>query len=184
MSENYNPARILQDIQKARYKKVVIPIALILLSLFLQQYIVQAKYLSALGLLLYFYISFVVYRISRNVPPDTDREVLLSPIFGTVQSVDEKKITIKKSQFNYADFRLGISREKFQVEAIGKLTILDEESNIPGRLIGFMPGKGSLICTLPDGFEFDVELGAKLIAGETVLAIMAEENMVKEDEEQ
>lgn len=184
MAENYNPARILQDIQKAKYKKVVIPIALILISLFLQQYIVQAKYLSVVGLLLYFYISFVVYRISRNIPPETDREVLLSPIFGIVQSIDKNRITIKKSNFDHADFRLGISREKFHMECSGNLKILDTLSNLPGRLIGMMPGKGSLTCTLPEGFEFEVVSGTRLLAGETILAIRAEEDMVKEDEEQ
>ncbi len=184
MKENYNPARVLQDIQKAKYKKVVIPIALVLISLFLQQYIVQAKYLSVVGLLLYFYISFVVYRISRNVPPETNREVMFSPIFGIVQSIDKNKITIKKSNFDHADFRLGISREKFEIDCSVNLTILDKVSDVPGRLIGMMPGKGSLTCTLPEGFEFEVAIGTRLLAGETILAIMTEEDMVKEDEEQ
>ena len=186
MKENYNPARILQDIQMIKYKKVIIPIALIIISLFLQKYVDQAKYLSAVGLVLYFYISFVVYRISRNIPPETDREVFLSPIFGTVQSVNDNKVTIAKSQFSLADFRLGISREKFEIECSGKLTILDKVSDIPGRLIGLFPGKGTLVCTIPEGFEFDVFPGTRLLAGETILAMgpaIAKIEVEKENEE-
>lgn len=184
MREKYNPTRILQDIQKEKYKKAVLPIALIFLSLYLQNYYLEAKYLAGIGLLLYFYTSFILYRISKNMPPEVDREVMFSPIYGTVQAIEDNKVIIKKSQFDPADFRLGITRKKFDYEFNGKLTILDKDIDIPGRLIGFMPGKGSLTCTLPKGFEFEVVPGTRVLAGETILAIAPEAETVKEDEEQ
>ncbi len=173
MREKYNPTRVLQAVQKQKYKQGLVGIALVLLGLFLQDYIIYAKYVSLAGLLQFFFVS-MLYRISKNRPPELSDEVILSPIDGIVKDIRQDKIVIKKSFYDHADFRLATNRDKFNFEFQGKLSLVDKVSDIQGRLIGFMPGSGTVTCTIPVGYEVEVITGTKLMAGESVLATKTE----------
>jgi hypothetical protein len=171
--EKYNPVEILLKIQKLKYNEAIVPILLILSGFvinFIKPYSF-VKYLSLLGFFLYLFIT-LKYHVKKNIPPVEDN-IVLSPVYGLVKKADIETnlLVIKKGFLSPADYRCNSNDEKVEIQVKeGKLTILAEDSCLPGKLIGILPLTALLICKFPQDYLITISPGQKLISGETILA--------------
>lgn len=172
--EKYNPTDYLIKIQKIKYSEAIIPILLVFFS-FAINFIKPdsfVKYLSLLGLLGFFFISFK-YRIRKNIPPQ-EPDVVLSPVYGIINDLDISTNTfkIRKGIFTPADYRYPGETEKVEFKLTkGNRTLFETTSHLAGKLIGILPLAAEISCKLPEELEIKVKAGQKVIAGETILAV-------------
>ena len=170
MSE-YTPIEYLTKIQKLKYKAAIFPILLVIISFGLNMIFEfdQAKYLSVIGLIWYIFI-IIQFRVRRNYPPESETEIVLSPIYGKVTKIEGNSITIKKGLFHAADIRH--SGQNIEVIIKSKqVNYFEEQPSLAGRLIGVISSSGICICGIPEGWKIELNVGDKVAAGETILAV-------------
>jgi len=103
---DHTPLEYLTKIQKLKYKAAFYPILLVVLS-FVFNLIFKLdhlKYFAIIGLIWHI-ITIIKFKVSRNVPPESETEILLSPIYGKINKISKNSITIKKNLFQAADIR-------------------------------------------------------------------------------
>jgi hypothetical protein len=148
-----------------------------------------------LALIYYFYVS-ARYRTGK-VMPESDVKSFLSPICGKVTEIREdgfaSLIFIERTAFTPADLRSahiddirapqGTGEDpSFASETIGTQwwiptppgVIVESRPNLPGMLIGLVPGNAVCRCRIPNSMTITVTTGEKVIAGENVLARIPE----------
>ena len=168
---NYTPVEYLAKIQKLKYKAAVFPILLVIISFGTNLLfdIDQAKYLSVIGLIWYIFI-IIQFRITRNYPPESETEIILSPIYGKVTKIEGGSITIKKGSFQSADFRY--TGQNIEVKIKSKqVTYFEDQPSLAGRLIGVISTSAICICEMPTDWKIEINVGDKVVAGETILAV-------------
>ena len=170
MSE-YTPVEYLTKIQKLKYKAAIFPILLVIISFGLNMIfeLDQAKYLSIIGLIWYILI-IMQFRVRRNVPPESELKIILSPIYGKVTKIDDNCITIKKGFFQPADIRY--AGQNFDVIIQSKQAIFfEEQPSLAGKLIGVISSSAICICKIPEEWKVEINIGDNVVAGETILAV-------------
>jgi len=170
MSE-YTPIEYLTKIQKLKYKAALFPILLVFISFGFNMIfkIDQAKYLSIIGLIWYIFI-IIQFRVRRNYPPENEKEIVLSPIYGKVTKIEDNSITIKKGYFQSADIRY--AGQNIEVNINSKKAIyFEEQYTLTGKLIGVITSSAICICKIPDDLKIEIDIGNKVVAGETILAV-------------
>ena len=170
MSE-YTPVEYLTKIQKLKYKAAIFPILLVIISFGLNMIfeLDQAKYLSVIGLIWYILI-IIQFRVRRNYPPESETEIMLSPINGKVFKIEENSITIKKGFFQAADIRYSGQNVEIKIDS-PKMTFFEEQPILIGKLIGIVSSSAMCICKIPENWDIQITIGDKVIAGETILAV-------------
>lgn len=167
----YTPVEYLTKIQKLKYKAAIYPILLVIISFGFNMIFEfdQAKYLSVIGLIWYILI-IIQFRVRRNYPPESETNIVLSPIYGKVVKIEENSITIKKGFFQSADFRY--SGQNIEVKIISKqVNYFDEQAILIGKLIGIIPSSAICICEIPNDWKIEINTGDKVVAGESILAV-------------
>ncbi len=199
--QDYTPPETILLISKLKFLRALVPLAIIIVALILQNYydLDNARYLSLLALG-YFLFIMLIYRINKTID-ETDRDSLLSPIYGKVVSLEDEKayslITIKKSFLHPADIRLSqdndtIESSNHSSEKNRKVQELSSDNRyslnrwqltgknvhyfpatnrIKGTLIGIIPGNGLCRYRLPKNFSLHVDLGDKLSAGISIIGV-------------
>ena len=169
--EKYNPVKYLTKIQKLKYTAAAIPIALVVLSFVfsIRTNSLYLKFVSLIGFLLFIFISGR-YRIKKNIPPNFEKPVFLAPVNGIVRSIDlEKKIiVIKKGFFQTSEIRSNLQNMEVNIVA-GKIFWFEFSSDIQGKLVGIVPASAECTCNLPKNFKISVQVGQKMISGETII---------------
>lgn len=170
MSE-YTPVKYLTKIQKLKYKAAIFPILLVVISFVLNMFfeLDQAKYLSIIGLIWYIFI-IIQFRVRRNYPPESETEIVLSPIYGRVSKIENNSITIKKGFFQSADIRYLGQNIEVKIDS-RKVIYFEEQPTLNGKLIGVVPSSAMCICKIPVGWKIEINIDDKVIAGETILAV-------------
>lgn len=170
MSE-YTPVEYLTNIQKLKYKAAIFPILLVFISFGLNLLfeIDQAKYLSVIGLIWYILI-IIQFRVRRNYPPESETEIILSPIYGRVTKIENNSITIMKGVFQAADLRYSGQNIELKINS-KKVTYFEEQPTLTGKLIGVVSSSATCICEIPAGWKIEINIDDKVIAGETILAV-------------
>jgi len=100
---DYTPLGYLTKNQKLKYKAAFYPILLVVLS-FVFNLILELdhlKYFAIIGLIWHI-ITISRFKVSRNIPPESETEILLSPIYGKITKISKNSITIKKGIFQAA----------------------------------------------------------------------------------
>ena len=94
----YTPVEYLTKIQKLKYKAAIFPILLVIISFGLNMIfeLDQVKYLSIIGLIWYILI-IIQFRVRRNYPPESETDIILSPIYGKITKIEDNSITIIKA---------------------------------------------------------------------------------------
>ena len=170
MSE-YTPVEYLTKIQKLKYKSAISPILLVFISFGLNIIfeLDQAKYLSIIGLIWYIFI-ILKFRVRRNYPPKSENEIILSPIYGRIIKIENNSIIIKKGFFQPADMRYAGQSIEVKIES-KQVSYFEEQPNIAGRLIGIIASSAICICKIPEDWKIEKNIGDRVVAGETILAI-------------
>ena len=168
---NYTPSEYLTKIQKLKYKAAIFPILLVIISfgsniLFELD---QVKYLSIIGLIWYIFI-IVKFRIRKNYPPESEAEIILSPIYGKIVKIEGNSITIKKGIFQSADIRYTGQNIKVKIGS-KKVNYFEERPTLAGKLIGVISSSAICICEIHGEWNIEINIGDKVVAGETILAI-------------
>ncbi|MBC8384410.1 MAG: hypothetical protein H8E57_02700, partial [Candidatus Cloacimonetes bacterium] len=171
MIEKYNSVEFLQRIQKLKLKAVSIPIVIILFSFGLN-FVLQIsflKYLSLFGLAAYIFVS-LLFRINKNVSPDTDPNAYYSPLNGKIVTAKNNVVIIEKTLFQASEIRHPSNNENAKFEIIaGKSYIFESTPTLIGKLIGIVPGSATCKCYIPENFLVEIRSGQSVIAGETIL---------------
>ena len=164
MSE-YTPVECLTKIQKLKYKAAIFPILLVVISFILNLFfeLDQAKYLSIFGLIWYIFI-IIQFRVRRNYPPESETEIILSPIYGKVTKIENNSITIKKGVFQSADIRYPGQNIEVKIDS-RKVTYFEEQPALTGKLIGVLPTPAICICEIPDDWKIEIDIDDKAISG-------------------
>lgn len=170
MSE-YTPVEYLTKIQKLKYKAAIFPILLVFISFGLNMIfeLDQAKYLSIIGLIWYILI-IIQFRVRRNYPPESETEIILSPIYGKVIKIEDNLISIKKSFFQAADIRYSGQNIEVKINS-KKVTYFEEHPTLTGKLIGVVSSSTMCICEIPENWSIQINVDDKVVAGETILAV-------------
>ena len=169
MSE-HTPIEYLTKLQKIKYRAAIYPILLVFASFGINLIfeIDQAKYLSTIGL--FWYILIIMrFRISRNHPPESKNEILLSPIYGRIIKIDDNSITIKKGIFQPADFRYSGQNTDVGIKS-KQINYFEDQPHLAGKLIGVISSSAICICSIPNGWKINAKFGDKVVSGETILA--------------
>ncbi len=175
--DKFNPAEYLTKIQKLKYTAAAIPIALVVLSFVfsIRTNSLYLKFISLIGFVLFIFISGR-YRIKKNIPPGFEKPVFLAPVNGIVSSIDlEKKIIlVKKGFFQASEIRSNL--QNFEVNIVArKIFWFEKKSNIQGKLVGIVPASAECTCILPSNFRISVQVGQKVISGETIIGTINSE---------
>ncbi len=168
---NYTPSEYLTKIQKLKYKAAIFPILLVIISFGLNILfeLDQVKYLSIIGLIWYIFI-IIKFRIRNNYPPESETEIILSPIYGRIVKIEGNSITIKKGIFQSADIRYAGQNIKVKIGS-KKVNYFEERPTLVGKLIGMISSPAICICEVPEEWKIEINIGDKVVAGETILAI-------------
>ena len=169
MLEKYNPTEYLIKLQNIKYKALMFPIVAIIIS-FGVYYIFRIdfmKYFSIAGLIVYFFI-MMIFHVNKTIPPQTEKDVVLAPIFGKVAEIKDRKITIKKSLFQPADIRCADSGKEINITS-SRIYWFERNATLQGKLIGVVPSNAECIYEVPDDFDIKVKVGQKMKAGETII---------------
>ncbi|MEA2096791.1 MAG: hypothetical protein U9P73_08900 [Candidatus Cloacimonadota bacterium] len=170
MSE-YTPVEHLTKIQKLKYRAAFFPILLVIISFVLNMIygIDQTKYLSIFGFIWYLII-IIQFRVRRNYPPESKTEIALSPIYGKVSKIEDRSITIKKGFFQSADIRYAGQNIEVTIRS-KQAKYFEDQPSLAGRLIGVISSSGICICGIPEGWKIELNVGDKVTAGESILAV-------------
>jgi hypothetical protein len=175
MLEDYNPYKYLRQAQTAKFKELLFPILLILVS-FLLSYFLETDlliFLSLSGFLGYIIIS-IRYRIHRVIPLEIDSKFILAPINSRVAEIAGNKVKLRKKWYYTCDFRTAAAfKLKLNLTAT-KSVWFELENTLPGKLVGIVPRPAICELEIPDGFQIKIKKGDKLIAGESVIASIPE----------
>lgn len=168
---DYTPVEYLSKIHKLKYKAAIFPILLVILSFGLNILfeLDQVKYLSIIGLIWYILI-IIKFRIRRNYPPESESEIVLSPIYGKVIKIEDSFITIKKGIFQSADIRYAGQNIEVRIKS-KRVSYFEEQPSLVGKLIGIVSSSAICICKIPKDWKIDIISGDKVVAGETILAV-------------
>ncbi len=168
---DYTPVEYLSKIQKLKYKTAVFPILLVIISFGsnLLFDIDQAKYLSVIGLIWYIFI-IIQFRITRNFPPESETKIIISPIYGKVTKIEDGSITIKKGIFRSADIRYAGQNIEVKIKS-KQVNYFEDDPSLAGRLIGVISTPAICICEIPNDWKIKINIGDKIVAGETILAV-------------
>ncbi len=183
--EDFTPTAMLIKVQGIKYKAAIVPLALVVLGFLIHSFHENdyVKFSSLAGLFLYLVVIFL-HRVYRPMPPQ-ESGICLSPVHGTVTSVENGRITIVKKTLNHIDVRnpmtgmtfgkvnemvFGFEGSDVQCELTGnRIKDFPDDVTAQGRMKGVAVGKCTATLTFPQGWEFDVAPGEKVIAGETIL---------------
>ncbi len=171
MIEKYNPTEYFVKLQNIKYRVLVFPILTIIIS-FGVYYIFRidfVKYFSIAGLIAYFFI-MMLFRVKRTIPPQTENNIILAPIFGKVSEIKDRKVIIKKSLFQPADIRCAANGKEINITS-SRIYWFERNATLQGKLIGVVPSNAECICEVPDEFDIEVKVGQKIEAGETIIGI-------------
>ena len=172
--DKYNPVEYLTKIQKLKYKAAAIPIALVALSFIfsIKANSIYLTFISLIGFVLFIFISGRS-RIKKNIPPNFEKLVLLAPLNGTVRSInlENKTIVIKKGFFQTSEIRSNPPNMEVNITA-RKIFWFELSSDIQGKLVGIVPASAECTCNLPSNFKISVQIGQKVISGETIIGTM------------
>ncbi len=168
---DYTPIEYLTKIQKLKYRAAILPVLLVIFSFGLNMIyeIDQAKYFSVIGLFWYILI-IIQFRVTRNHPPEIEAEIILSPIYGKVTKIEDGFITIKKGLFQSADIRYAGQNIQVKIKS-KKVNYFEEQPSLSGRLIGVISSSAICICDIPEVWKIEINIGDKVVAGETILAV-------------
>jgi len=168
---DYTPVEYLTKLQKLKYKAAIFPILLIAISFGLNIIfeLDQAKYLSIIGLLWYIFI-IMKFRVNRNHPPTTKNEIILSPIYGKITKIENNLITIKKGIFHSADLRYAGQNIEVNIDS-KHVKYFEDQPDLAGKLIGIIFSSANGFCRIPDDWKIEINIGEKVTAGETILAV-------------
>ncbi|MCD4797221.1 MAG: hypothetical protein K8R49_08650 [Candidatus Cloacimonetes bacterium] len=169
MIEKYNPTEYLIKLQKIKYRALIFPIGVIIIS-FGVYYIFRInfmKYFSIAGLIVYFFI-IMLFHVKKTIPPQTENNVVLAPIFGKISEIKDRKVKIKKSLFQPADIRCAESGKEINITS-SRIYWFEKKAALQGKLIGVIPANAECICEIPDEFDIEVKIGQKVEAGETII---------------
>ena len=167
----YTPIEYLTKIQKLKYKAAILPILLVIISFGLNMiYVIDlAKYFSVIGLFWYIFI-IIQFRVTRNHPPEIEAEIILSPIYGKVTKIEDGFITIKKGLFQSADIRYAGKNIEVKIKS-KMMNYFEEQPSLSGRLIGIISSSAICICKISEDWKIEINIGDKVVAGETILAV-------------
>lgn len=168
-----NPDNFLLKIQKQKYKAGFFPILLVVISFALNMMfqIEFLKYTSLLGLALYILVA-MIYKVNKAVPPISDKEIILAPMSGKILNINNNSIIIKKSLFSSVDLRCSnTDGNKLIYWKHGKFLFFTKDDFIPGNLTGMVAGNAECEVNISENFQIEIEVGNKVTAGESILAI-------------
>ncbi|MCF7793482.1 MAG: hypothetical protein K9N09_07005 [Candidatus Cloacimonetes bacterium] len=161
-----NPVEIINKIQTAKYKKIALPILLVITSFIINHFyqFEETRYIAIVGLIWYVFI-FMQFKVNRvgNVEEDT----ICSPLSGKITDVSKQQIIITKSWFDSSDIRFSGLDENILFWA--KKPVILEDSDISGKLIGYTIGRNSCKIEFDEEWETLVEIGQKVISGDPIL---------------
>lgn len=168
---NHTPVEYLAKIQKLKYKAAIFPILLVIISFGLNILfeLDQVKYLSIIGLIWYIFI-IIKFRVRRNYPPESESEIILSPIYGKIIEIEGSSITIKKGIFQSADIRYTGQNIEVKIKS-KKVNYFEEQTTLAGKLIGVISSSAICICEVPEDWKIEINIDDKIVAGETILAM-------------
>jgi hypothetical protein len=166
----YTPVEYLTKIQKLKYKAAIFPILLVIISFGLNMIfeLDQVKYLSIIGLIWYILI-IIQFRVRRNYPPESETDIILSPIYGKITKIEDNSITIIKGFFQAADIRYSGQNIEVKINS-QKTTYFEQQPTLLGKLIGIVSSSAICICEIPEDWKIEINTDDKVIAGETILA--------------
>ena len=185
--ENCNQIDKIIKITKHKYLSAIVPIILIVSSFSLSFVLNEnsntdllQKILSVIGLVLYIFVS-LTHRIGKQNCVIEDGEIY-SPISGKIKEIKNSdgftEIILKKNLFDRCDIRscegISFGENPFSEEGTffswevvsGKIFVLGE-SKIPKGIIAF--STGILTVKLKGNFKAKVDIGEKVIAGDSIL---------------
>ncbi|MCD6176913.1 MAG: hypothetical protein J7K29_03640 [Candidatus Cloacimonetes bacterium] len=167
----YTPIEYLTKIQKLKYKASIFPILLVIISFGLNMIfeLDQAKYLSIIGLIWYI-LNIIRFRVRRNYPPENKNEIILSPIYGKVIKIENNLITIKKGLFQAADIRYSGKNIVVKIKS-EHINYFEDQPSLVGKLIGIISSSAICICEITNNYKIEINVGNKVVAGETILAV-------------
>ena len=175
--DKFNPAEYLTKIQKLKYTAATIPIVLVVLSFVFSigTNSLYLKFISLIGFVLFIFVSGR-YRIKKNIPPSFEKPVFLAPINGIVRfiNLEKKTIVIKKGFFQTSEIRSNLQNLEVNIIA-RKISWFELSSDIQGKLVGIVPASAECTCNLPEDFKISVQVGQKVISGETIFGTINSE---------
>ncbi len=160
----------ISRIQKAKFKRALIPILIVIISFILNglyNYEI-IKYFALSGLIWYLWI-FFQFKINKIFISEDKKNAVLSPISGKVIDLNEANIKIKKSIFNTAEIRCSSGDEKISIQWSKKPVIFEMNCNDAGKLIGYITGTTIFEINFPSDYKLNVVCGQKITAGEEIL---------------
>jgi hypothetical protein len=194
----FHPVHVLQEAQKRRLRHSLLPIAIVMICLFLASHTgnIVVKIVPVVALLYYFSIN-ARFRTARTYPPD-DPGAFLAPITGRVKEVteegDRRVIRIVRIAFTAADLRTAHAADLRAPQGAGEspnfvndtlntewsissppAEIFENHPSLGGMLIGIVPSAAECICRLPLDMELNITAGERTTAGETILARRVEQ---------
>ncbi|MCF7857794.1 MAG: hypothetical protein K9N07_00515 [Candidatus Cloacimonetes bacterium] len=169
---DFTPLEYVTKIQQLKYKTAVFPILLVIISFGLNFFFALdlVKYLTLIGLVWYIII-LMIFRIKRNYPPLSDSEIIVAPIYGKISKIEGNVITITKSYFQPADLRYSGVNTTTDFDST-RVRYFEADPQLTGRLIGVVPAKTKCTCEIPIDWGINVNVGEKVVAGGTILAMI------------
>lgn len=166
--EKYNPVYVINAIQKLKYKIAIIPMAMVAVAFFTNMYISAewSKYLSLIGLLLYFVVA-MLFKVNRRMQYRDAEPIQVFPLSGRIIKVDGNILTIKKLPLGVADIRFSGIAEKINFVS-GKTYIYDKSCNTAGQLIGVAPYAVTYTIELTEEQSADFQLGDNILSGDLI----------------
>ncbi len=168
---NYTPVEYLTKIQKLKYKAAFFPILLVVLSFVINLIfkLDHLKYFAIIGLIWYIF-TIIRFRVRKNYPPESETEILLSPIYGKITKISKNSVTIKKGLYQAVDIRY--TGQGNEVKIISKnVNYFENEPTLAGKLIGIVSASAVCVCEISEDWKIEVSLGDKVVSGETILAV-------------
>lgn len=172
MESSLTPTAYLVQIQKKKYTYLLFPIFLVLVSFignFYQDHWFL-KILSLIGFGLYLFISFL-FRIKRIYQPvATEKNSIVSPIYGSITTLSDQEIIIQKRWFDPIEIRYPSNLEKTELHFDKSITSFHHQPSQIGQLYGIVLGKVSCKIQIPSNMTILVHNHDSVQAGISLLA--------------
>jgi len=182
--KKFVPHEVLTKAQINKYKFLVIPFVIIIISFFLSQVSENSKYLSYLGLILYFFL-FYFLRFKINFISINETEVV-SPINGKIVKITsiengyllfiEKPFLASTEVVTCTKYdlinKIDDTQDRVSWEISNKMIKIftEDEVDCAAVLIGVSPGKATCQIFIPSKYEISVNENNSLEAGVTIIA--------------
>lgn len=164
---NLNPEEYLRKIHTAKYKRMIFPILLVIISFVLNNFshFEHTKYLALFGLIWYIFI-LVQFKVNKAGPIEENN--VGSPVAGKVKNIGDSYLEIEKSIFDAVDIHC-VCEEDVNIKWKKTPVFWENDCSLPGRLIGYTSGNNTCRIEFSENWKINVQVGQKLLSGDIIL---------------